>query len=532
MHIYCATSLLTIITCVCLAALVFFKNPKNSLHLSLVRLNLIVACWSFFLLLHYLSDTPASALFTARFLHVAAVFIPPSYLNFIVNLLRLNKKKVVLYSYIASFLLLILVPTTFFIKGVEGKLFFKFYAQAGNLYILWIIAYILISGYGIYLLLTSLSSVSSSNKNQIRYVLVASIIGLAGGATILPLFYNILIPPLGEHIIFLYPIIFTYAVLKHNLLDLNLVIRRTLVYSISLLLISLSYIVLILLSERLLQNAMGYNSLWITLWAAVLIAILFNPVKNRVQSLIDKFYVKSQYQRLQKELLESDKRKALVTLASGLAHEIRNPLTAIKTFAEYLPKKFDDADFREKFSRIVSQETTKINSLISQLLEFAKPSALSIAPCDMHELLEYTLNLLSAEMIKYNIRLVKDSTHKGAIVSADSNKIRQVFFNIIKNAIEAMPKGGTLRVTSHKVDKKLCVEIGDTGSGIKNKDLGRIFEPFYSTKDTGTGLGLAVVHSILKEHDATISAKSAPKSGTIFTIDFYSCPADTVVTPG
>jgi len=118
--------------------------------------------------------------------------------------------------------------------------------------------------------------------------------------TIYPLFYDILIPPWGEHIIFLYPIIFSVAVLKHDALELNIVIKKTLIYSVSIVLIMLAYLVTVLLSERLLRNALGYQSIWITVAAAAGIALLFNPLKNRVEAVVERFTHATRIKKLQK----------------------------------------------------------------------------------------------------------------------------------------------------------------------------------------------------------------------------------------
>jgi len=520
MFAYYATSLLTTVTSLALGLFVFCKNPKNPLHRSLLRLNTAVALWSFFLFLHYLSHTEHAAFFTLKMLHSAAVFIPACYLHFVINLLGTRKKRALRISYLISMVFLIINFTPYFISGVASKLYFRFYATAGSLYAAWIIAYLAIAGYGIYLLLTNYPLASPIKKIQIKYVLFASIIGFLGASSIYPLFYNIPIPPIGEHIIFLYPIIFAVAVLRHNILDLNIVIKRTLVYSISVLLITLVYLITVLLLERLLRNMVGYQSLWITVVAAVSIALLFNPIKNKVQSIIDKFYINSAYQRFERELIESNKSKALANLAAGLAHEIKNPLTSIKTFTEYLPKKYNDADFRNNFYRIVKCEVDKINSLVTQLLEFAKPSGLQASNVNVHEILDYTLDLLSNEMIKSNIRIVKDYSRNREIIRADQNKLKLVFFNIIKNGLEAMEDGGTLTIATASTEENFKITIQDTGYGIKNINLNRIFQPFFSTKEKGTGLGLSVVQNIITEHGGIIYAKSKVASGTIFTIVF------------
>jgi signal transduction histidine kinase len=515
---YYITSLLTTVASLGLGFFVFYKNPKNHLHQSLLRLNLVVAAWSLFLFLHYISKTLSIATFTLYILHTAAIFIPVCYLHFVSDLLNTNKQKIIRASYIISIVFAVLIYNNNFIAGIEPKLYFRFYATAGKLYLLWIIAYLITAGYTTYLLLKNYSGSSRIKKIRIRYVLLASFIGFVGGSTIYPLFYNIEIPPWGEHIIFIYPVIFSIAVLKHDVLELNIVIKRTIVYSVSILLITITYLVIVLLSERLLRNVMGYQSIWVTVAAAVIIALIFTPLKNMVESLIEKFYIRNAYQRLQRELIDSDRSKALAQLAAGMAHEIRNPLTAIKTFSEYLPKKFDDKDFRNDFSQIVKSEVDKINSLITQLLEFSKPTSPVLVPTDPHQLLDYTLDILSAEILKNNIKIVKNYTADTSLIEVDSNKLKHVLFNIIRNAIEAMRYSGTLSINTLNRKDNFMIEVADTGCGIKKNDLKKIFQPFFSTKPKGTGLGLAVTESIIAEHNGNISAKSAFGKGTTFTI--------------
>jgi signal transduction histidine kinase len=518
MLFYYITSLLTTITALALGLFVFLKNPKSKLHGSLFRLNAMVAVWSFFLFIHYASKTYYQAMLALYILHSAAILIPACYIHLVSDLLDLKQTKIIKASYLICMAFLPLVYTKYFIDGLQPKLIFRFYANAGPLYLLWIIAYTAMAGYGAYLMIRHYKRCSAIKKIQIRYILCASLIGFAGGATIYPLFYNIPIAPFGEHIIFLYPLIFSVAVLKHDALELNIVLKQTIVYSVSIALITIAYLVIVLLSERYLRGIMGYNSLGITVAAAIAIALIFSPLKNSVEAIIEKFYIRNAYQRMQKELMDSDKSKALAQLAAGLAHEIRNPLTAIKTFCEFLPKRYDDKAFRDNFSRIVNDETEKINSLIGRLLEFSKPSCLVIAPCDIHETLDYTINLLSAETLKSNIDIIKLYSKENHVIQADSIKLKHVFFNLIKNSIEAFSEGGVIRITTGNSKNKFNIEIKDNGCGIKEKDLGRIFEPFFSLKDRGTGLGLSVVQSIITEHNGTIMAESAPGIGTTFTI--------------
>ncbi len=482
--------------------------------------------------LHYLSRNYKSALLTAQLLHVGAVFIPSCYLYFITSLLGINndKKKIINICFTLSFIFLGLSFTPYFIKGVSPKLNFAYYGDAGPLYIFWIIAYFLTVVYAFLLMLNAYPKAGRLKKNQIKYVLSASLIGFAGASTVYPLWYGIQLKPLGEHIIFLYPMILAYAILKHKLLDIEIVIRKTIIYSLLVGFITIIYLLTVMLVERIFKNIIGYQSLLATIASAITIAIMFNPVKNRIQSLVDKLYTSGVRAQMQKEfekfkaqLEQSDKMKAVATLAAGMAHEIRNPLTAIKTFTEYLPEKFSDANFREKFSRIVGSEVERINSIVGSLLEFAKPKQLAFKKTDIHNLLNDTLMLLSEQMLKNRITLNKDYGNFNPTISADPEKLRHLFFNVFKNAIESMKNGGVLLVKT-KLNKSLIVEIKDNGCGMIEEQINRAFDPFFSAKKGGTGLGLSIAHSIIKEHKGNIEIKSTPGKGTTIVLSFGARP--------
>jgi len=520
---YYISSCLTVITCLTLGVFVLYKNPRNATHRSLFFLNLSVTLWSAFLFLHYLSTTQEFALLTARLLHIGAVFIPSCYLYFITSLLGINsaKKKIITFSFILSIICLFLSFAPNFVQSVSPKLGFPYYANAGTLYIFWIITFFIISAYSFLLLLKKMSTADPSKRNQIRYVIIASSIAFMGGATIYPLWYDIPIVPFGEHFIFLYPIILTAAVLKHKLLDIEIVVRETLIYSLLVGFITIIYLLTVLLTERLFKNIMGYQGLLATAASAIVIAILFTPAKNRIQSIVDKLYmggaraqIQKEFEKFRVQLEQSDKMKAVATLAAGMAHEVRNPLTAIKTFTEYLPTKFNDATFRKKFVKIVGSEVERINAIVGQLLEFAKPKDLNLQKVNVHDLLNDTLLLLSENMVKDKIALNKDYGDFKAFIYADANKLRHVFFNIFKNAIEAMVNEKKLLTIRTTLGKDLIVEIKDTGYGMDKEQVKRAFDPFFSTKDNGTGLGLSISHSIIKDHHGKIEIKSTPNIGT------------------
>ena len=249
----------------------------------------------------------------------------------------------------------------------------------------------------------------------------------------------------------------------------------------------------------------------------------------------------TEIKKLEAEVRRVERLATVGTLAAGVAHEIKNPLVSLKTFAQLLPQKYDDPEFRTSFSQIASAEIERINSLVEQLLRFARPPKPIAVPIDVHEPLEGTLSLLATELTKKNIS-VKTHYHEGPlIVHGDSEQLRQVFMNVLLNAVEALsPKGGgEIEITTGKrrrwswiappsnsplpqgyswSDEEATIRIEDNGPGIKEAHLKYVFDPFFTTKDTGHGLGLSIAHNIVREHHGSINADNRPGGGAAFTV--------------
>ncbi len=222
------------------------------------------------------------------------------------------------------------------------------------------------------------------------------------------------------------------------------------------------------------------------------------------------------------QLQRAERLAAAGVLAAGMAHEIRNPLVSIKTFVQLLPEKFKDAEFRQTFSQIASQEVDRINRLLENLMSFAKPKPLNLKKVDLVEVIDKTLFLLSNDLAAKDITLVKEYNKNGSIfIEGDEAQLRQVFSNLFLNGLQAMDNGGRLSV-SIRLDipgKRCSVSISDTGPGIAPENLSRIFDPFFSTKTGGTGLGLAIAHNIIREHRGDIKVQSIQDMGSTFTVE-------------
>jgi PAS domain S-box-containing protein len=237
---------------------------------------------------------------------------------------------------------------------------------------------------------------------------------------------------------------------------------------------------------------------------------------------------------LEQRLRRSDRLAALGTLAAGLAHEIKNPLTSLLTFSRHLTRRFDDEQFREKFQSVVPRELERINGIVERLLELARPPRLSFAAVRLPPLLERALELYAHEIETGNVRVAREHARDLPVIWVDPDALYQAVVNLVRNALDAMPSGGRLVLRTGWSDtphvarpggrrepagaRRVRIEIEDGGVGIPAGDADRVFNPFFSTKAGGTGLGLALTHKIIEDHGGGIDFRSAPGGGTIFRI--------------
>jgi len=227
---------------------------------------------------------------------------------------------------------------------------------------------------------------------------------------------------------------------------------------------------------------------------------------------------------LEKSLRHSEKLTIIGKLASELAHEIRTPLTSINIFIQSLEKEIDIDEDREQDFRIIKKEIDRINENITRLLNFARPEEPQFQQINAHELLKDTLSLLMPKIKKNNIQLNLSLTDPLPPMEGDSKQLGQVLLNLLLNAIEAMPQGGTLTIQSNietnpeGQEKLFQLVIQDTGQGIPESDIPHLFDPFFTTKEEGTGLGLSIVHSLVQKHHGRIEVESEWGRGSSFIL--------------
>jgi two-component system sensor histidine kinase HydH len=227
----------------------------------------------------------------------------------------------------------------------------------------------------------------------------------------------------------------------------------------------------------------------------------------------------TEIRRLKKEIAISQRLASLGNLAAGVAHEIRNPLSSIKGFATFFKERYRDRPEDKKTAEIMIQEVDRLNRVISQLLEFARPLDINKKRASIHTVIQDTLKMIEEQAGKKEIIVHADLSPDVGDVFIDPDKITQVFLNLYLNAVDAMEDKGVLSVIlSPQNDGFIRIDVSNTGRGIEPNELSHIFDPYFTTKPTGTGLGLAIVHKIIEAHGGEIRVESVKEKGTTLSI--------------
>ena len=239
----------------------------------------------------------------------------------------------------------------------------------------------------------------------------------------------------------------------------------------------------------------------------------------------------SDLKKLEASVRQAERLAALGTLAAGMAHEIRNPLSSIKTFVQLLPRKVGKEGFLEKFERTVPRELNRINDLVEDLLDLARVPKFQFRKTSVRTLLRQILDSLEQELEMGRIDCRLEIAGDLPSITADADQLAKAFANLTRNAIQAMPDGGQLEITAAIPNSspthgnpvigsvsEAVIEFADSGDGILPEDLKNIFNPFFTTRDKGTGLGLAITHKVISEHGGRIEVESRHGHGSRFIV--------------
>ncbi|MBN3033818.1 MAG: PAS domain S-box protein [Candidatus Saganbacteria bacterium] len=232
---------------------------------------------------------------------------------------------------------------------------------------------------------------------------------------------------------------------------------------------------------------------------------------------------RSELKELEDKIRRADKLTALATMAAGMAHEIKNPLSSMKVFAQLLPLKIDDPEYRKKLEEVLPREIDRIDRIVESLLGFARGAAPAFAAAKLESILDETLKYFADQAAAAGVRF-KTNYAPLPEIEVDREQIARVFSNLLLNALQALPEGGEITVTTapgKKVEELLQtvkIKVADTGHGMPAEMLKKLFDPFFTTKYGGTGLGLTIAHSVVDGHKGFIDVESKVGKGTTFTV--------------
>jgi signal transduction histidine kinase len=631
-----------------------------------------------------------TAIFFVRLCYVGAIFIPALFFHFVNSFLKLEKRSLTVAFYALSLTFLILDFTPLFIKDVGPILSFRYYGIPGILYPFYAVSFISIIAYSHYILIRRFKSSGGQTRNQIKYLLFAAIIGFVGGASTFFPNFNIEVYPFGPYLVSAYVLVFSYAIAKHRLMDINFVLKKGTTYILLLVTLFVPSFLFILLSQKVFFSKISYLFSAMIVALLFLVSLFFYRIKPQTEKMVEQFLFKNRFDyretlgnfskamvsildlqslsrrifdtitqtmgvekaslflwneekagyslfesknismsaslphipkddplpkylqkmgeiiireelakganitplkdvvnkmslleaeatipfiskgqlvgmmnlgykftkdiyshediellstlanqtaiaienaRLYEDLKRSksyirraDRLASLGTLTAGLAHEIRNPMVAIKTLTQLLPERLDDEEFRSQFLKIASGEVDRISSLVNELLDFARPSDPKWASEDINAILDGMILLVSTATKKKLITIIKNYASNLPSVQIDREQIKQVILNILLNAIDATSEHGNITVKTRSFIKPggepyVQIEFTDTGCGIPGEHLEDIFNPFFTTKATGSGLGLSISNQIVQDHKGYIDVESQLEKGSSFFIN-------------
>jgi PAS domain S-box-containing protein len=230
----------------------------------------------------------------------------------------------------------------------------------------------------------------------------------------------------------------------------------------------------------------------------------------------------SNLRSMEERIRQLDRLAALGRFASSVAHEIRNPLTGIATGVEYLSRGFPEGDERRNDVQFILREVSRLNTIVQDLLSATRPRMLTLGPVSVVDVAGRAIQTLGPSIEEGGVEIRLEGADHWPKVLADTDQLLQVILNLIQNAVQAMEDGGEVAIRARPVGNpptsRVEIEISDTGAGIESEHLPHLFEPFYTTRPKGTGLGLFVAHGIVQRHGGSIEVVSAPGRGTRFRI--------------
>ena len=700
-YYYPASGLINGILAIILGLFVLTRNPADRRYITYALFCLSLFIWSCGYFFWLVSSTEANALFWTKILVAGAVFIPVTAYHHVIQLIGISTKpkvRLIMLGYLLSVSLFFLSPTSILVSGISPKLNFPYWPNPGVGFHLHFLMFVFFACKSVSELYQAHKTSIGRRRNHLRMLLITIALAFLGGGTNYLLWYDIPVPPFGNILIAFYIAIFAYAIFTYQLMDIEFIVKKSLIYAFLLGVLLVPCYIVIIWAQVVFFGKVSPTFSLISLILLILVGFLFPKLRFRMEEAFEQVLFKKRYNHREillrssremisvvdletlcqnlvqtvsralgvgrislflidevkgtfslraslglvsdrlkeftlarddqlvrrfmrrseavvreelemanngygeKELVRrmgeieaevslpltskeslkgilnlghKDRRQmyseeelevlstlanqaaiaidnaqlyenlkqsqsiihranrlsSLGMLTAGLAHEIRNPLVAIRTFTQLLPERYADIEFRESFQSIALKEVDRICGLVNDLLSFARPSTPKVSRGDVNEIVEAITRILSTEAkekgVTVNLRLAASLPK----ILVDKEQLKQVSMNVILNAIQSIENKGVVEISSRLFlkdnrERFIQIEVRDTGIGIPEGDMENIFNPFFTTKEDGSGLGLSISHQIVKEHGGYMAVESKVGVGTSFYINLPASQVD------
>lgn len=488
---------------------VFFKNPSARLNRLFFGCALSLAVWTLGYSLMYTTADPLNALIFARLGYVGIVFIPTFFVHFVLEFLHIRRPRMIQAAYGCSFIFLILSRFKIFIPGIYTY-FWGYYPQAGPLYGAFVLYFYACCGLCVVVLLKAyrelrLTQGSRTTLNQVKYVLLAFFVASLSVSDYLPN-YHIGVYPFAYLVAFGWLLLMAYAIFKYGVMDIDVFIRKTVIYFAVTASLTGVYVVVVMILARMFEGIWKSFSLLPSVGAAYVMTFLFHPLTVRMQRWIDRQFPR---ERLDPDLLRE--------AAGGFAHEMKRPLSKISLPAqlalldiERLMRGNTSADavlpaVAERLRYIIGQSGDAA-LMIEAIREL---SQLNDAPLEELNLVCAVQSVVAGEqefLVRHQVEVIANISPHVPLVLARAKQIHIVILNLLKNAVESLAnlKAGEARridIQAEDSPNRVFLRMTDNGPGIAPEDAAKLFQPLYSTKGArGTGMGLYLSKQIMQTH--------------------------------
>jgi signal transduction histidine kinase len=522
-------SIFTAVLSVGMAIFTLAKAPRKRITVVWALTCFSIAVWSFGFGMMTKSQTFEICMFWQKwFLYVGAVMIPILYLHFVTLLVGGNGKFYLPAGYAAAIFFMI-ANIMGFLASAKIKPPFAYYTEAIlPTYYAYTLYFFILAGYAHWLLFKRFRSAEGNLRNQLQYVFAGTSVGFLGGCMTFPLSFNIHIFPIGTYLVAFYLVAVTYGMYKHHLMDINVVLRKSLVYSLMTGVVTAIYLVAITQGANVFQSYFGASTFSISVMAACLITALFLPLRNSIQIFVDRYFFRDW----------SERGDMVREVAAGFSHELKSPLAGLSLQAQLaLAELREVEEGKVAWIKALPKIKEELNYLLMQSMDAARrieavrgvaePTRGQMEPVHAAALLDRSLAELQSGARYGHVMIQRDLPVGLPAIYGDAKQLEIVFVNLIKNALQAMDgmsEGQKLTLSAQENAGLIVISIEDTGPGIATKDLGRIFEPYYTTKGhKGTGMGLYLAQQIIKAHGGSIDVESVEGQGTEFIVKVPAC---------